>query len=58
VEGQPVNHEVNVPKMETFIAALGMMTEKDIVDGKSVSCHGQGLTAEWSPLTITKRFAS
>lgn len=58
VEGQLVNHEVNVPRMETFIAALGMMTEKDIVDGKSVSCHGQGLTAEWSPLTVTKRAAS
>ena len=55
VEGELVNHEVNVPKMDSFIAALGMMTEKDIVDGKSVSCHGQGLTAEWSPLTITKR---
>ena len=58
VEDQLVNHEVNVPKMDSFIAALGMMTEKDIVDGKSISCHGQGLTAEWSPLTITKRFAS
>lgn len=58
VEGQLVNREVSVPKMETFIAALGMMTEKDLVDGKSVSCHGQGLTAEWSPLTVTKRFAS
>jgi hypothetical protein len=55
VEGALVNHEVNVPKMDSFIAALGMMTEKDIVDGKSVSCHGQGLVAEWSPLTITKR---
>ena len=54
VEGQLVNHEVNVPKMESFIAALGLMTEKDIVDGKSVSCHGQGINAEWSPLTITK----
>jgi Family of unknown function (DUF6081) len=58
VEGALVNHEVNVPKMGSFIAALGLMTEKDIVDGKSVSCHGQGLTAEWSPLTVTKRFAS
>ena len=54
VEGQLVNHEVNVPKMESFIAALGLMTEKDIVDGKSVSCHGQGINAEWSPLVVTK----
>ena len=57
VEGELVNREQEVPKMESFIAALGMMTEKDIVDGKSVSCHGQGLSAEWSPLTITRRFA-
>jgi hypothetical protein len=58
VEGALVNREVNVPKMASFIAALGVMTEKDIVDGKSVSCHGQGMDAQWSPLTITRRFAS
>ena len=57
VEGALVNHEVNVPRMESFIAALGIMTEKDIAAGKSVSCHGQGMSAEWSPLTITRRFA-
>jgi hypothetical protein len=57
VEGQLVNREVNVPRMESFIAALGLMTEKDIVDGKSVSCHGQGLEGEWGPLTITRRLA-
>ena len=55
VDDQLVNHEVNVPKMESFIAALGIMTEKDLVDGKSVSCHGQGLVGEWSPLTVTRR---
>ncbi len=55
VDDQLVNREVNVPKMESFIAALGIMTEKDIVDGKSVSCHGQGLVGEWSPLTVTRR---
>lgn len=54
VEGALVNHEVNVPKMESFIAALGVMTEKDIVNGESASCHGQGIAAEWSPLTITR----
>ena len=41
--------------MSSFIAALGVMTEKDIVEGKSASCHGQGIIAEWSPLTITRR---
>lgn len=55
VEGELVNREVNVPKMQSFLAALGLMTEKDIVNGQSVSCHGQGLVGEWSPLTITRR---
>lgn len=55
VEGTLVNRETSVPKMDGFIAALGLMTEKDIVDGASVSCHGQGLIGEWSPLTITRR---
>jgi hypothetical protein len=57
VEGELVNREVNVPRMESLIAALGLMTEKDIVDGKSVSCHGQGLIGEWSPITVTRRGA-
>jgi len=57
VEGRLVNHEVNVPKMDQFIIALGLMTEKDIVNGRSVSCHGQGLIGEWGPVTITKRAA-
>ena len=56
VEDVLVNHEVNVPRIESFIAALGIMTEKDIENGQSVSCHGQGISAEWSPLTITRRF--
>lgn len=55
VEGALVNTETSVPKMESFIAALGLMTEKDIVGGQSVSCHGQGLVGEWGPLTITSR---
>jgi hypothetical protein len=58
VEGELVNREVGVPKMRSFIAALGLMTEKDIVDGRSISCHGQGLQGEWSPLTITRRPAA
>jgi hypothetical protein len=58
VEGELVNRETAVPRMDSFIAALGLMTEKDIVDGKSVSCHGQGLIGEWSPLTITRTPAS
>ena len=52
VEGALVNAETNVPKMESFIIALGLMTEKDMVDGRSVSCHGQGVIGEWAPLRI------
>jgi hypothetical protein len=55
VEGELVSRETGVPRMESFIAALGLMTEKDILDGRSVSCHGQGLSGQWSPLTITTR---
>ena len=52
VDGQVVNREYGVPDMASFICALGLMTEKDMVDGRSVSCHGQGLIGEWSPLRI------
>jgi hypothetical protein len=55
VEDVLVNREVDVPKMESFLIALGLMTEKDITAGQSVSCHGQGLVGEWSPITITRR---
>ncbi len=58
VEGEMVNREVDVPRMTSFIARSGLMTEKDIVDGKSASCHGQGLVGEWGPLTITRRTAT
>ena len=54
MNGQLVNEETGVPvKMDGFVCALGLMTEKDIRDGKSTSLHGQGIVGEWSPLTIT-----
>jgi Family of unknown function (DUF6081) len=54
VNGELVNEESGVPvKMDGFVCALGLMTEKDIRDGKSTSLHGQGIVGEWSPLTIT-----
>jgi len=40
-------------KFNGFIAALGIMTEKDLTLEGSVSAHGQGILAEWSPLEIT-----
>jgi hypothetical protein len=40
-------------KFNGFIAALGIMTEKDLTPGGSVSVHGQGILAEWSPIEVT-----
>jgi uncharacterized protein DUF6081 len=40
-------------KLTGFTAALGVMTEKDLSPEGSVSCHGQGVLAEWGPLEIT-----
>jgi hypothetical protein len=36
-----------------LMLGLGLMTEKDLGPEGSVSCHGQGLRAEWSPIEIT-----
>ena len=41
-------------KMDGFLCTLGLMTEKDIRDGKSASLRGQGIIGEWAPLVITK----
>ncbi len=57
VDGALVNREENVPdKLDGFIVAMGLMTEKDI-DSRSgsTSLHGQGLTGDWSATTITTR---
>jgi len=55
VNDELVNQETGVPvKMDGFLCALGIMTEKDIRDGKSASLHGQGVIGEWTPLVITK----
>jgi hypothetical protein len=55
VNDELVNRETGVPvKMDGFLCALGIMTEKDIRDGKSASLHGQGVIGEWTPLVITK----
>lgn len=54
VNGQEVRRESGVPiKFNRFTIALGMMTEKDISPEGSVSVHGQVVTAEWSPVTVT-----
>lgn len=52
-DGRVVDRYENVPdKITGFTAALGLMSEIDIVDGKSVSCHGQGVIGRWSPMRV------
>ena len=59
VDGELVNEEQNVPdRIRSFTLAMGLMTEKDIADGRSVSLHGQGLTGEWSETRVTLTPAS
>ena len=54
VNDELVNQETQVPvKMDGFLCALGLMSEKEIQNGKSVSLHGQGAIGEWSPVVIT-----
>lgn len=52
LDGEEVSR-ARVPECAGFVAALGIMTEKDISPAGSVSCHGQGVTGTWSPLEIT-----
>ncbi len=55
VNDELVNQETGVPvKMDSFLCALGLMTEKDIRNGNSASLHGQGIIGEWAPLVVTK----
>jgi hypothetical protein len=54
VDGQEVAMYAEVPiKINGLIIALGLMTEKLIEQGKSVSVHGQVLSGIWSTFTIT-----
>lgn len=58
VDGQAAGVYTEVPsKIHSCVIALGLMTEKGIEQGKSVSVHGQGLIGEWGPFTITERKA-
>ena len=52
-DGAVVDRYDHVPdKITGFTAALGLMSEIDIVDGKSVSCHGQGVIGQWGPMRV------
>jgi hypothetical protein len=52
LDGSEVRRALIPVPLEGFVAALGIMTEKDIGPSGSVSCHGQGVTGEWSPFEI------
>ncbi len=52
-DGRIVDRYERVPdKITGFTVALGLMSEIDIVAGKSVSCHGQGVIGRWSPMRV------
>ncbi len=54
VDEQEVSVYTEVPvKINSLIIALGLMTEKTIEQGKSVSVHGQTLIGVWGAFTIT-----
>lgn len=54
VDGNEVARYKGVPvKLNSFLIALGLMTEKPIEHGKSTSVHGQTLIGEWGAFTIT-----
>jgi hypothetical protein len=54
VDGGLVNVEEGVPdQIGGFTLAMGLMTERDIAEGKSTSLHGQGLQGEWSETQVT-----
>lgn len=54
VDGAEVARYQEVPvKLNGFLIALGLMTEKTLEHGKSVSVHGQILIGEWGAFTIT-----
>ncbi|MGZ3629723.1 MAG: DUF6081 family protein [Ktedonobacteraceae bacterium] len=54
VDEQEVGKYSEVPvKINGLIIALGLMTEKQIEQGKSVSVHGQILSGIWGAFTIT-----
>jgi hypothetical protein len=40
-------------RIGSLLLGLGLMTEKDIGPDGSVSCHGQGIRGEWSPITVS-----
>ncbi len=54
-DGNLVAGERDVPSdVSGFRIGLGVMTAKNITEGKSVSIHGQGMIGQWSPVHVGK----
>ena len=52
-DGEEIDVYPHVPvKMDQFMVALGVMTEKTLGEKGSVSLFGQGVVAEWSEVTV------
>lgn len=56
VDANEVGVYTSVPiKINSLLIAMGLMTEKSIEQGKSVSVHGQVLSGVWGAFTVTTR---
>ncbi len=53
-DGRPLREQA-LPEYDLgpLVLGLGLMTEKDLELDGSVSCHGQGLRAEWGAIEIS-----
>lgn len=54
LDGRKVYTAENIlHKASKFTLAYGLMTERDLGENGSVSCHGQGMRGEWSAIRVT-----
>ncbi|GAC1338334.1 MAG: hypothetical protein NVSMB29_04000 [Candidatus Dormibacteria bacterium] len=54
LDGEEVDRYDGVPsQIDAYSVALGCMTEKPIGEGGSVSCFGQGISAEYGAIEVT-----
>jgi hypothetical protein len=53
MDGETIKHLEDVEDLGPCHLVMGLMTEKDIVSGKSVSCHGQGAVGTWGRIQVT-----
>jgi hypothetical protein len=53
MDGEAIKRLEEVDDIGPCHLVMGLMTEKDIVNGKSVSCHGQGAVGTWGRIRVT-----